>query len=81
MKTPEDILAELQPIFRETLDLDDLTLTPATTAEDVEEWDSLAHIQLIMAMSRHFGIRFTTQEMTAWRSVADIITSIQGHLS
>ncbi len=77
MKTTEEILAELQPIFCDVLDLDTLTLTPETTANDIEEWDSLAHIQLVMAIGKHFNIRFTTQEMSSWASIADIVASIQ----
>ncbi len=79
-KTPEEILAEIQPIFQEVLDVENLTLTPETVANDIEEWDSLSHIQLVMAIGRHYNIRFTTQEIVAWKTVADIIQSILTHL-
>ena len=45
-----DILARVQEVFREELELDDLVLNDETTADDVEEWDSLSHVQLVVAL-------------------------------
>ncbi len=50
-------LAEVTAIMEDVFDLDDLTVTEATTAEDIEEWDSLSHIRLIVAIERRFGKR------------------------
>ncbi len=79
-KTTEDILAELTPIFCDVFELDDVTLTLETTANDIEAWDSLAHIQLIMALGSHFNVRFSSQEIIGWKSVADIVASIQAQV-
>lgn len=76
-KTSDSFLTELEPIFREILDCEDLVLTEESSATDIEEWDSLAHIQLIMAIGKHFGLRFTTQEMASWKTVGDIINTIR----
>jgi acyl carrier protein len=72
-----EILAKVEEIFREELELDDLVLTDETTAEDVEGWDSLSHIQLVAAMEEAFGIEFSSREILSWDNVGDLIDSIQ----
>ena len=72
-----EILAKVEEIFREELELDDLILTDETTAEDVEGWDSLSHIQLVAAMEEAFGIEFSSREILSWDNVGDLIDSIQ----
>ncbi len=71
------ILHQLNEIFTDVLDNEDIKLQPETVAKDVEEWDSLNHIQLIVAIEKHFKIRFTTTEINSWKNVGDIISSIQ----
>ena len=51
-----DILAKVQEVFRDELEVEDLVLTDETTADDVEEWDSLSHVQLVVALEKAFGI-------------------------
>lgn len=72
-----DILTQVQDIFRDELDIDDLVLTDETTADDVEEWDSLSHIQLIVAIEKHFGLKFTSREIMSWANVGEMIDCIQ----
>lgn len=71
-----EVLEKLTPIFREQLDNDDIELNAETTAEDIEEWDSLSHIQLIVAIEKAFGIRFTSAEIQSWNNVGEMIDSI-----
>lgn len=71
-----DILNRIQKIFREELDLEDLELTDDLTADDVEEWDSLSHIQLVVAMEKAFGIKFTSREILSWDNVGDLVDCI-----
>ncbi|MDQ1161723.1 acyl carrier protein [Chryseobacterium sp. SORGH_AS 447] len=71
-----EVLEKLAPIFREQLDNDDIELNAETTAEDIEEWDSLSHIQLIVAIEKAFGIRFTSAEIQSWNNVGEMIDSI-----
>lgn len=71
-----EVLEKLTPIFREQLDNDDIELNAETTAEDIEEWDSLSHIQLIVAIEKAFGIRFTSSEIQSWNNVGEMIDSI-----
>jgi len=75
--TPEAILAQLRELMIDVFDVDDLEVTPATTAEDIEEWDSLSHVRLIVAVERKFGFRFKTSEIEDLKSVGDLIRLIQ----
>ena len=75
-----EILAKIEEIFREELELDDLVLTDETTADDVEEWDSLSHVQLVAAMEEAFGIEFKSREILSWENIGDLIDSIEKKL-
>lgn len=72
----KEILAQVQDVFREELELDDLVLNDETTADDVEEWDSLSHVQLVVALEKSFGIKFTSREILSWDNVGDLIDCI-----
>ncbi len=71
-----EILAKVQEVFRDVLDNDAIVLTPQTTADDVEEWDSLSHIQLIVAIEKAFKIKFTSKEILSWKNVAEMVECI-----
>lgn len=70
------ILADVQEIFRDVLDNEDLVISFETVADDVEEWDSLSHIQLIVAIEKHFQIKFNSKELMEWKTVGDMIDCI-----
>ena len=72
----KDILTQVQDIFRDELELDDLVLTDETTADDVEEWDSLSHVQLVVALEKAFGIKFTSREILSWDNIGDLVDCI-----
>lgn len=71
-----EIMAEVQEIFRDVLDNEDIELTPETMADDIEEWDSLSHIQLIVAIEKHFKVKFTSKEILSWKNVGEMVDCI-----
>lgn len=71
------IYTQINQIFRDVLDNEDIKLTPKTTAADVPGWDSLAHINLILAIERHFKIRFATTEIGALSNVSELVALIE----
>lgn len=70
------ILAEVQDIFRDVLDNNEISVDFTTVADDIEEWDSLSHIQLIVAIEKHFKIKFNSKELLEWKTVGDMIECI-----
>ena len=71
-----DLLPRVREIMADVFDDDDLVVTTNTTAADVEDWDSLSHIRLIVAIERAFGIKFSNAEIEAMQSVGDLLTTI-----
>lgn len=71
-----DLLPRVQDIMADTFDEDDLVVTPETTATDVEEWDSLSHIRLMVAIERAFGIKFSNAEIEGLENVGDLLKAI-----
>jgi len=70
------IMQEVQEIFRDVLDNDEIVLANETVADDIDEWDSLSHIQLIVAIEKHFKIKFTSKEILSWKNVGEMINGI-----
>jgi acyl carrier protein len=69
----DDLLARLQPIFRDVLDDDTLVITRASNAKNVDGWDSFAHINLVSAIEKEFKIRFALGELQELQNVGDMI--------
>jgi acyl carrier protein len=76
----EKKLSEIQAIFRDILDEETVVLTEETTANDVDGWDSLTHIQLVVAIEKHFKIKFTSKEILSWKNIGEMLESILSKL-
>ena len=77
----EEVFSKLNEIFEDVLDLDETPqLTDATSANDIEEWDSLSHIQLIVAIEKAFKLKFTSQEILKWNNVGEMVDTITSRL-
>lgn len=68
-----ELLCGIQDVFRDVLDDDAIVLEDSTTAEDVEDWDSLSHIQLIVAIEKKYKIKFTSREILMWKNVGEMV--------
>ena len=76
-----DILNELQPIFQDIFEDDELSITAESNADTVKDWDSLAHITLIYAIEQEFEIKFALGELEAMKNVGDMVELMQIKLS
>jgi len=76
-----DILDELQPIFQDIFEDDELSITAESNADTVEGWDSLAHINLIFSIEQEFEIKFALGELEAMKNVGDMVELMQIKLS
>ncbi len=76
----DEILGRLNTIFRDVLDDDEIDLTPATVADDVEGWDSLAHVRLMLTVERAFSLKFTAAQVGRLKNVGDLVALIADRL-
>lgn len=81
MTTREEILDQVQGVFRKVLNDPSVTLNESTTAEDVNGWDSLSHVKIISEVEKQFKIRFSIKEMLTWKTVGDMIDSLYSKLA
>lgn len=72
----EEVFEALNEVFQDVFDDEDIVVVDATTADDIEDWDSLEHINLIVAVEKKFGIKFTMPEITALKNVGEMVNLI-----
>ena len=77
MQELEDIRQPLTEVLRSVFDEELLVLSPEMTAADVENWDSLSHIDMIAAVEKQFKVRFTTAEVSSLKNVGGLAQLIQ----
>jgi acyl carrier protein len=75
-----EILQQVNSIFCDVLDNSELKIDENTTANDVEDWDSLTHIQLVVAIEKHFKMKFTAAEIRQWKNVGEMCTNIKSRI-
>lgn len=71
-----NIINQLNVIFEEIIDNGPVCLSEATVPTDVEGWDSLTNIQLVVAVEKHFDTKFTSEEILSWKNVGGMIDCI-----
>ena len=71
-----EIIKQVNEVFREVFDDETLVIDHNTTANDIAEWDSLTHIELVVAVEKHFNIRFTSSEIQNFKNVGDMSSTI-----
>ncbi len=81
MYSKNEILSQVNTIFRDVLENEKLVIKEETTGDDVEEWDSLTHLQLVVAIEKHFTIRFTSSEIINLNNVGEMCDGILTKLS
>lgn len=72
----EQIFKELDEVFQDVFDDESIHVTMDTTAADIEDWDSLEHINLVVAIENHFGIKFNMNEVTTMKNVGEMVNII-----
>jgi acyl carrier protein len=74
----KDILSQINEIFVDILDNESVVIEETTQATDVEEWDSLTYIMLVVAIEKHFKIKFTSKEILIWKNIGEMMDCIIG---
>lgn len=75
----EEILKKVNDIFHDVFDDDSIVVLEETTADDVEDWDSLMHITLISEVESAFGFKFQMKDVVGMKNVGEMIDIIQSH--
>lgn len=76
-----DLEARVQNVFREVFDNQELTIYREMQAKDVEGWDSINHITLIMTLEDTFKVKFRTREVMGFQNVGEMLDSLRGKLA
>lgn len=79
--TREAVYEQLNEVFRDTFDEEDITVTDTTVSSDIDGWNSLAHIGLIVNVEQAFGIKFSMGEVSTMKNVGAMVDTILAKLS
>ncbi len=77
----EEIYERLNNVFRDIFDDESIVVTAETTSNDIEDWDSLEHINLIVAVEQEFGIKFNMNEVTTMKNVGEMVDIIMSRMN
>jgi acyl carrier protein len=80
IKDLPEILQELESVFREVMENNGILLTQNTTTHDIVEWDSLTHIQLVVAIEKRFNVHFTAAQIQSWKNVGAMCQALKEKL-
>jgi acyl carrier protein len=76
-----DTIASLTEVFQKAFEDDSIVLRPEMTANDIDGWDSLSHVVLILAVENHFKIKFNQKELLTFKNVGDLINAINNRFT
>ncbi len=76
----EDIFEKLNEVFREVFDDDSIEVHDETTADDIEDWDSLEHINLVVAVEKKFGVKFEMNEISVLKNVGEMVDILESRV-
>ncbi len=79
--TDTEIYGQLNAVFRQVLEDDTLDLRPETTADDVEGWDSMNHIFIVVELEKRFGVKFQAAEMEELKNVGELASLVKQKLA
>ncbi len=74
----EKIYDALNEIFQDIFDDDEIVVEASTTSDDIEDWDSLEHINLVVAIEKRFGLKFSMVEVNGMKNVGEMVEIIKG---
>lgn len=74
----EEIYERLNMVFRDVFDDDEIEVNENTTSDDIEDWDSLEHINLVAAVEQEFGVKFTMAQVMGMKNVGEMVDIILG---
>lgn len=75
--TKEEIYQKLDEVFQDVFDDEEIHVTAETTANDIEDWDSLEHINLVVAVEAKFGVKFNMNEVVSFKNVGEMVDVLQ----
>jgi len=74
--TREDVFQELNEVFQDVFDDETISVNDSTTSKDIEDWDSLEHINLVVSIEKRFKMKFTMGEITEMKNVGEMVNII-----
>ncbi len=75
------IIEKIHDVMIDVFDVDDLNISESTTAQDIEEWDSLSHIRFMITIERFFKFKFLNEEISELKNVGDLASAIERKLA
>jgi acyl carrier protein len=73
----EQTITRLQGVFRQVFDDDDIVIRPETTASDIDAWDSINHVNLVLAVEREFKVRLSTSGIASLKNVGELAKMLE----
>ena len=74
--TREEVFEKLNEVFRDVFDDEDISVAESTNSENIEDWDSLSHINLVVAVEKEFGVKFSMGETQKMKNVGEMVDII-----